>query len=646
MSGALNAAGTVRGRFTAAAQKGDSYLDRYSLEKHLFSGIVDIDLAAGSTLTLGHSEQHNRPNGVMWGALPMFYSDGTPTRLRHLGQLRAELDVLGHRRHADLCRADTATGRRLAGQGRAHAARAGVGRRAVLRDRPARRATGAGLTSWPSKYGHKETQWIADASVTGPFTLGGRRHELVLGANWGKSEQRPAFERRRWVRPLTESDMLNGNAPRPAFDTGITGSADFDNRRTTLYAVSRFNATDALKLVTGANVTRSSSSGMQYGVCTTTARPRRRPMSAPPWRSTAATRCMRATAASTTRSTRPTRPATCWSRSRQQHRAGREGRVDGRPAQRLVRGVPRASRTTRPRRPASRNGRTYYRGVDATSTGFELDVAGTLAPGWELNGGYTQLRIEGPDGSAVRTYVPRKTLRLTTSYSVPALTALKLGASLKWQSDYERTDGAVITRQPAYALLDLAATYEFTPQLQRHRQARERHRQALPEQPHVAEPDLLRSTAQRGARAQMDVLKSPHALGDLVHDAYLRAMETVGAQAALMQPLAYTPRRAPAFHVHCVVELLPVAALSSHAMRCRMPSTNSRHARRVAGCEHQPVGPVAIAATELGVEESSSCPWPLRLHARSSMLGSSCTRPRSSSRRSSSVSYSALMSCR
>ena len=61
--------------------------------------------------------------------------------------------------------------------------------------------------------------------------------------------------------------------------------------------------------------------------------------------------------------------------------------------------------------------------------------------------------------------MPRRTLRLTSSYRLPMLNALKLGASVKWQSEYERTDGTVTTRQGAYALLDLAATYEFTPQL-------------------------------------------------------------------------------------------------------------------------------------------------------------------------------------
>ena len=465
VSGALNEAGTVRGRFTAAAQKGDSYLDRYSLEKHLFSGIVDIDLAPGSTLTLGHSEQHNRPNGVMWGALPMFYSDGTPTNYPTSANSAPSWTYWD----SDDTQTFAELNHRLAGEWRAKAV---LTRRVLESDSELffvigqpDRTTGVGLTSWPSKYDSKETQWIADASVTGPFTLGDRRHELVLGANWGKSENalRSTDD---GSGALTESDMLNGSAPRPAFDTGITGSADFDNRRTTLYAVTRFNVTDALKLVTGANVTRSSSSGVQYGL-------------AHDYRETKATPYVGATWAFDGHHSLYASYGGIYNPQYQLDESGKvldpvkgsntelgvkgewmDGRLNGSFAVFRVKQDNLAEAGG-----FNTTVGTWYRAIDATSTGFELDVGGMLAPGWELNGGYTQMRIEGPDGSAVRTYVPRKTLRVTTSYRLPALKALKLGTSVKWQSDYERTDGTVKTSQASYALLDLAATYEFTRQL-------------------------------------------------------------------------------------------------------------------------------------------------------------------------------------
>src|SRR3990167_2774571 len=56
-------------------------------------------------------------------------------------------------------------------------------------------------------------------------------------------------------------------------------------------------------------------------------------------------------------------------------------------------------------------GPSYSRGIDAPSTGFELDVSGRLRPGWQVSAGYTRLRIQNPDGQDVRTYVPRHTPR-------------------------------------------------------------------------------------------------------------------------------------------------------------------------------------------------------------------------------------------
>lgn len=465
VSGALNAAGTVRGRFTAAAQEGDSWIDRYSLQKHLFGGIVDIDLAPGTTLTLGHSEQHNRPKGVMWGALPLFYSDGTPTNYATSASSAPDWTYW----NTDDTQTFAELTRRLANGWQAQAT---LTRRVLKSDAELffvigqpDAGTGGGLLSWPSKYGSKETQWIADAHLSGPFTLGGRRHELVLGANWGKSENalRSSDD---GSAALTESEMLAGSAPRPAFDEGITGSADFDNRRTTLYAVTRFDATETLKLIAGANLTHVTSRGLQYTL-------------KHDYRETKATPYVGATWAFDPRHSLYASHGGIYNPQYQLDETGAVlDPIKGRNTELGVKGewldgkLNGSFALFRVKQDNLAEGAgfdpgigSYYTAIDATSTGFELDVAGTLAPGWELSGGYTQLRIVDPDGNDVRKYVPRKTLRVTTSYRLPALNALKLGASLKWQSAYEREDGTVTTPQGAYALLDLAATYEFTRQL-------------------------------------------------------------------------------------------------------------------------------------------------------------------------------------
>lgn len=109
-------------------------------------------------------------------------------------------------------------------------------------------------------------------------------------------------------------------------------------------------------------------------------------------------------------------------------------------------------------------GKTIYTTVDATSKGIEFDIAGTIAPGLQLSGGYTLLRIEGPDGEKVRTYVPRNTARLNATYSPAAIPKLKLGAAVQYQSGIHRVQNSgatVISRQPAYALVDLMASYQL-----------------------------------------------------------------------------------------------------------------------------------------------------------------------------------------
>jgi len=118
-------------------------------------------------------------------------------------------------------------------------------------------------------------------------------------------------------------------------------------------------------------------------------------------------------------------------------------------------------------------GRTIYRGVDATSQGIELEVGGNPVQGLQVTGGFTTMRVRGDDDQAVRTFVPRNTARLNLTYTPAPLPALKLGASMQYQSRFyfEPGTNSVTTGQPIrltqgnYALLDLLARYDLTPRI-------------------------------------------------------------------------------------------------------------------------------------------------------------------------------------
>lgn len=462
VAGPLNESGSLRGRLIAAAQKKDSYLDRYSLEKNVFSVVLEADLAPDTLLTFGHAEQHNRPKGTMWGALPLYYTDGTPTDYSTSASVGTDWTYW----NTDDIHTFVELRQNLADGWQAKGT---VIRRELRSDGKllylsgvADRTTGAGLTSWPSEYDHTERQWGSDLHVSGPFTLGGRRHELVLGVNWAESKNRLHSRDDDTGLPLTEYEALAGHFPEPAFDAGLTGAAAFTNRRSSLYATARFNLTDDLKLITGASVTRATSSGMQYGVVHD-------------YRETRTTPYLGVVYDLDDRHSVYASYAGIFSPQHQIEQSGSVmSPIEGRNVeigakgewfdQRLNGSVAlfRTKQDNTAEYAGFANGRSYYSGVDATTTGFELDLSGRVTSIWDISAGYTQFRLEDEDGHDVRTYVPRRTLRLTSTVRIPFVPGLKLGANLKWQDDIHRDQGGgIVTKQKSYALLDLMASYEI-----------------------------------------------------------------------------------------------------------------------------------------------------------------------------------------
>jgi outer membrane receptor for ferric coprogen and ferric-rhodotorulic acid len=111
-------------------------------------------------------------------------------------------------------------------------------------------------------------------------------------------------------------------------------------------------------------------------------------------------------------------------------------------------------------------GKAYYRGLAAESKGVEFDLSGGLAKGLQASAGFTVMNLEDLQGNAAKTYMPRRLLRLSATYQVPALPQLRVGATANWQDDIYRNeaDGAVI-RQPSYATLGLMGRYDINRQL-------------------------------------------------------------------------------------------------------------------------------------------------------------------------------------
>ena len=463
VSGPLNADGSLRGLVIAAGQDRDSYLDRYHHRKGILHGALALDLALTTTLTLGHSVQKNRPRGVMWGALPLFYSDGSPTDYdvststspswTYWKTDTQETYLEGRHQHDN----GWATTARFT-----HTRTQADSKLFYVYGTPDR-STGAGLETWPSLYTMDQREQVLDLRTTGPFTLAGRRHEAVLGASTARAKRNEVSTYGPIGAPLTDLNTWNGEFPEPAF-TDDGGGSDFRDRQHSVYAAARLQVTDALKFITGANATWLTGSGSAYG------EPRARDDHkvvpylgtvfdlSEAWSFYASHTEIFKPQSELGADLQPLRPA-----EGRSSEAGLKGEwLDGRLVASLSLFTARQNNLADWVTTVGPN--QIYTGVDTRSQGMEVEIAGALTPRLNVLAGFTQLSIKDAAGAATRTYVPRR--QLSASATWRALDALKVGASLRWRDDAHRDEpGGVVIRQPAYALLDLMARYDFNERL-------------------------------------------------------------------------------------------------------------------------------------------------------------------------------------
>ncbi len=460
----LSADGKVAARFVVAHQEGDSYLDRYSPRKDLAYAIVEAKLTPDTTLAVGHSYQKNQAKGGMWGALPLSYTDGTPTGYPISTSTSADWSrwntltnstfaELTHQFNEDWSLKTTLT------YNRANSA----SKLFYVYGTPDK-ATGDGLFSYPSRYDSRNTQSLADIAATGKFTLGGRRHDISMGLGWSKSTLDDVSYYGRGIgTALPNGTAFDGSYREPLFDASTDGSSYTDERKNAFLAA-RFNLADNTKLLAGLNAVKVDSKGSAYGVSQTKSQSDTTPYVGLVYD---IDRHVSAYASYTEifnpQSSIDSKGRTLAAATGKSLEAGLKSEwLDGRL------NLSGALFETRQQNVAETAGttadfKTYYKGVDSESQGIELDASGELAKGWQANAGYSQLRITGDDGRDARTFIPRKQFRLATTYRVAGVPKLKVGASLSWQDAISNKVSDTLTlHQGAYAQLGLMANYDIS----------------------------------------------------------------------------------------------------------------------------------------------------------------------------------------
>ncbi|SDV47769.1 ferric-rhodotorulic acid/ferric-coprogen receptor FhuE [Chitinasiproducens palmae] len=471
--------GRIRARVVAAYEQRRSFMDLYRKNKSVLYGVVDADLTRDTTLSVGFSYQNTRPRGVTWGGLAALYSDGTQTDFRR--SLSNGADWTKWQTEAQTLFANIEhrfeNGWTVRGVF-THANNDYDAKLLYLSGFPNPVSGGGVVPSSAVHYVGDRQQNSADLYASGPFSLLGRRHELVLG--WSGSRQVNNTVGYNNVSPLPASAgnyfLWNGSLPEPTFSPTVNYVTHSSIDQSGFYATGRFSLANSLQLIVGGRVSdyeiESLSSGKPYHY-------KKDNIFIPYVGVVYDINDTYAAYASYTEifnpqlyrdvNDVPLKPVTGKNYEIGLKGEWMNGRLNGTAALFQTRQDNLAqvdpSGVTLP------DGSAAYRTVDGTKTeGFEFDIAGQLSDQWNLYAGYTHFTSKDRDGNAVNTNIPRTLVRLFTTYRLSgAWHPVTLGGGVNWQSsNYTDVTGPVgKTRlwQGAYALVNLMARYEYSRQL-------------------------------------------------------------------------------------------------------------------------------------------------------------------------------------
>lgn len=467
VSGAITSSGKVRGRIMGYEQTGDSYIDRYSSEKNGFAGIVEADLTDSTLLTVGYSQEQNKPNANNWGALPLLDANGKQIsydRSYNPNPDWAHWDNETQNAFVELKQKineqwaakltynylDTKHNSRLL----------------YYYGYPKTDGSGVSLTPWGGQE-HQEKHAV-DFNLEGTYKLFNREHEATLGYSYVRSRQQD----KQSTGTINDSNVINSTTtdwaswtPQSITWSDFTEAANYTQNIDSIYAATRLHLNEDLKLLLGANYVRAESKGESYGSPMSYSESKVSPYVGLTYNFTPEyTGYMSYTSIF--------RPQTGIDKDTNQALKPIDGKsyemgvksswLDDRLTGTLS--VFKTEQNNYPLR--NSDGNPLNRKVptsDLESQGVEVGLSGQITDNVNLSFGYAQFSIKDiKNGGEARTYNPNQTLNLLTTYTPSVLPKLKVGAGLQWQDGvklYDSTVNSTIT-QDAYALVNLMASYE------------------------------------------------------------------------------------------------------------------------------------------------------------------------------------------
>jgi outer membrane receptor for ferric coprogen and ferric-rhodotorulic acid len=469
--------GSWAARAVAVSQDKDSWLDHYSNQRQVASLIVDGQLTDRLTLAVGYTHQDNQSDGVLWGAVPVVYTDGT----------QADYDV-STSTAMDWTYWNTKTDESFVELGWHINDSWNLTSTAMHTDYQEGSElfyvywntgldpdTGLGMYSYPGKYDTDKENLILDTNLNGTFTAWHQKHQVQLGVSNANSDPESFAH-----------DALTGFVSMPAFPdwsgTEVqrpswaapyrSAHEDIDLNR--IYGSLLLALTDNVNLILGMNAVDYNNEGESYGVSTNAKQDGSSPYIGFTWEILAGLNVY----GSYSDIYQP------------QYVLGEDlqslGSAEGKSYEL---GIKKAFNNNallnialfRTEQVNLEEFKEYgdgdgiddtdysddfnyaiYRGVDVQSEGVEIEVAGNLTDEITLQTGFTHLQLEDANGDDARTFIPSNTFKLLLTYNPTAVENLKLGVSTRWQDEvyFDSEYGRI--NQDSYRVLGGFANYSIT----------------------------------------------------------------------------------------------------------------------------------------------------------------------------------------
>ncbi|MFJ3484110.1 TonB-dependent siderophore receptor [Pseudomonas sp. NPDC090202] len=477
VSGPLNSEGTIRGRVVGAYEKSNSFVDWYKTEKKVLYGALDVDLSEDTLLRFNLGYQNNDSDGASFGHIPLFNSDGSQAHFSRSFNPAARWSYMDNTGY-DFT---TMLEHKLANDWSLKAAythqysyrRATVGSASAGAVNP----DGSGVSMFVNRLDSYQDQDTLDVYATGPFTLGGREHQLVLGASTSHTHLNyPTYDRFSPLVAVPDINDWNGD------EIGKPHLAKLGENVTTLtqtgfYATANFKPFDPLSIIIGARLSNWKQKDFSSSFATddepyseSTDNTKKTGVVTPyagiiydindnfsvyaSYTDIFLPQTFYKTASGT--SLKPLEG--------DNYEIGLKGEFFGGALNTSIALFDVEQKNTPELLPDDGSGREAYRAISGTSTkGVETEVSGEVLEGWNVLGGYTYRESHDKDGNRVEANQAMNLFKLGTTYRLPgAWNRLTIGGNVIWQSEIYATnfDTGTKAKQDPFAVVGLLANYK------------------------------------------------------------------------------------------------------------------------------------------------------------------------------------------